>query len=228
MIGIIGAMDQEVSVLRDKMENMTKKVIKAIEFYSGAINGKSVVLLKSGIGKVNASVATTILFEHYDIDLVINIGSAGGLKSEAMIGDIVISTEVAHHDVDVTVFNYEYGQVPHMPLFYKSEERLVELMEDILDGEGFNYHKGLIVSGDSFMNTERQLVNIRTHFRNVVAVEMEASAIAQVCHIYDQPFIILRSLSDIAGQESNISFEKYIMKAAENSSIYLEKLLDRL
>src|SRR5690606_23550688 len=111
-VAIIGAMDEEVAILRDKIENRQETTVAGSVFYTGTLNGYDVILLKSGIGKVNAAISTTILFTQFKPDFVVNTGSAGGYLTTLNVGDIVISSEVRHHDVDVTAFNYEYGQVP--------------------------------------------------------------------------------------------------------------------
>ena len=141
-IAIIGAMEEEVALLRDAMEVEEVRTIAHVEFTKGKLNHREVVLLKSGIGKVNVAIATTLLFEHYNIDYVINTGSAGGLHEEANIGDVVISTGTLYHDVDVTGFNYAYGQVPGMPAIYESNVSLVKKVESILDKIGKNYWLG--------------------------------------------------------------------------------------
>lgn len=226
MIGIIGAMDEEISAIKNKLSNIKERKYFNNSFFEGSLNGNEIVLLKSGIGKVNASVSTTILFENYDIDFVINIGTAGGVKKECEVLDIVVSTKVAYHDVNVTAFNYEHGRIPGMPLYFESDAFLVNEIEKILQNDNTPYHKGLIVSGDSFINNKNQIDTITDKFKDSLAVEMEACAIAQVCFIYDKPFLILRSLSDIAGKESHISFENYIAKASINSSNSVEKLIE--
>jgi adenosylhomocysteine nucleosidase len=225
MIAIIGAMEQEVEAIKNRMQSVNEKRIAHTLFYEGLLEGKSVVLSQSGIGKVNASVSTTLLFQHYDVDYVINIGTAGGIKMDCNVLDIVISHQVGYHDVDVTGFNYSLGQVPGMPVFYESNQALIEKVKTILEQENFPYHEGLIVSGDSFINRPDQIDVIKTNFNNAIAVEMEAASIAQVCHVFQKPFIILRSLSDIAGKESNISFDTYLEKAAANSSRFIEALI---
>src|SRR5699024_7060600 len=118
-------MDEEVAFLLEQMENKQERKIVNCLFVTGTINETSVVLLKSGIGKVNAAMSTTILLEIYKPDYVINTGSAGGLDSDLDIGDLVISNEVVHHDVDVTAFNYQYGQVPGLPPSFKADEHLI-------------------------------------------------------------------------------------------------------
>ena len=131
-VAIIGAMEEEVTLLREAMEVEEVKTIAHVEFTKGKLNGKDVVLLKSGIGKVNVAIATTLLFEHYAIDCVINTGSAGGLHPEANIGDVVVSNGTLYHDVDVTGFNYAYGQVPGMPAIYEPNADLMRKTEEVL------------------------------------------------------------------------------------------------
>lgn len=225
MIAIIGAMEQEIEAIKTRIKNVKQKKIANTLFYEGDLNGKPVVLLQSGIGKVNASISTTILFEHYPVEYVINIGTAGGIKTDCNVLDIVISHDVTYHDVDVTAFSYVLGQVPGMPSMYQSDQTLVEKIKTILESEQFTYHEGLIISGDSFISKPNQIEKIKEHFPHAIAVEMEASAIAQVCHVYQKPFLILRSLSDIAGKESDVSFESYLEQAANNSSLFIEKLI---
>jgi len=218
-VAIIGAMEEEVKILRDKLENKEQEVIAGSEFTSGTLNGVEVILLKSGIGKVNAALSTTLLLDRYKPDYVINTGSAGGFHHSLNVGDVVISTEVRHHDVDVTAFGYEYGQVPGLPAAFLPDETLVSIAEskanDIAD---IQVVKGTIATGDSFMNDPERVDYIRSKIPNIYAVEMEAAAIAQVCHQFNTPFVIIRALSDIAGKESNVSFEQFLDKAALHSA----------
>ncbi|MEK3807859.1 5'-methylthioadenosine/S-adenosylhomocysteine nucleosidase [Metabacillus sp. SLBN-84] len=216
---IIGAMEEEVSILRDQLEHAKTETIAGSEFTTGTYSGMDVILLKSGIGKVNASVSTAILLDRFKPDVVINTGSAGGFHQSLNVGDVVISTEVRHHDVDVTAFNYEYGQVPGMPAAFLPDEKLVAIAaEQAEEQEGIQVVKGLIATGDSFMNDPERVAYIRTKFEDLYAVEMEAAAIAQTAHQFGVPFVIIRSLSDIAGKESDVSFEQYLETAAKNSA----------
>ncbi len=227
-IAIIGAMEEEVALLRDAMEVEEVRTIAHVEFTKGKLNHRDVVLLKSGIGKVNVAIATTLLFEHYNIDYVINTGSAGGLHEEANIGDVVISTGTLYHDVDVTGFNYAYGQVPGMPAIYESNVSLVKKVESILEKIGKNYWLGTIGTGDSFINRLDQMELIKKNCPSVIAIEMEAAAVAQVCHHYEKPFIIVRALSDIAGKESHISFNEFLTVAAKESSEMVSELVSMI
>ncbi|MGE8206157.1 5'-methylthioadenosine/S-adenosylhomocysteine nucleosidase [Heyndrickxia sp. NPDC080065] len=218
-IAIIGAMEEEVAILRDNIENRTVETIAGYEFSTGKMNHSEVILLRSGIGKVNAAMSTSILLHKYKPDVVINTGSAGGFNPALKVGDLVISTEVRHHDVDVTIFGYEYGQVPQMPPAFQANDQLISIAEECAkELEDIQAVKGLIATGDSFMNDPNRVEFVREKFPQLQASEMEAAAIAQVAYQFNIPFVIIRSLSDIAGKESNISFDQFLETAALNSA----------
>ncbi|MFS0780826.1 5'-methylthioadenosine/S-adenosylhomocysteine nucleosidase [Bacillus sp. 1P06AnD] len=218
-IAIIGAMEEEVTILRNQMEHVKQEIIANCEFTSGLLAGVDVILLKSGIGKVNAAMSTTILLDRYNPDAIINTGSAGGFSPDLKVGDVVVSTEVVHHDVDATIFGYAYGQVPQMPAAYPADAKLIEIAEKAAQGiEGTTVVKGMIATGDSFMDDPERVGFVRNKFADLQAAEMEAAAIAQVSYQFNKPFVVIRALSDIAGKESNISFDKFLETAAVNSS----------
>ncbi|KKI88532.1 5'-methylthioadenosine nucleosidase [Bacillus sp. SA1-12] len=228
-IAIIGAMEEEVTILREKLENREQEDIAGSEFTKGFYKGVEVVLLKSGIGKVNAAMSTTLLLDRFKPDYVINTGSAGGFHPSLNVGDIVISTEVRHNDVDVTAFGYEYGQVPGLPAAYTPNEKLVEVaVKKAEEISTIQVAKGLIVTGDSFLNDPVKVEFIRSKFNDLHAGEMEAAAIAQVCHQFNIPFVVIRALSDIAGKESNISFEQFLDQAAKHSADLVLKIVEAI
>lgn len=228
-IGIIGAMEEEVELLRSSLENTEVETIANCEFTKGTYQGQEIVLLKSGIGKVNAAMSTTILLQHFKPELVINTGSAGGFDKDLEVGSIVISDEVRHHDVDVTAFGYEMGQVPQMPAAFQSNPELIELAEKaVSELEDLPYAVGLIATGDSFMNDPERVESVRGHFPEMKAAEMEAAAVAQVCYQFDTAFVVIRALSDIAGKESSVSFEEFLPKAAEHSTKIVLRVVERL
>ena len=218
-IAIIGAMEEEVALLRENISNPTVETIAGCEYTSGTMDDKEVILLRSGIGKVNAAMSTAVLLQHFQPDCIINTGSAGGFDPSLNVGDVVISTEVRHHDVDVTAFGYEYGQVPQLPAAFPADENLkqtaINSVKELGDAQVVS---GLIATGDSFMNDPVRVDAIRDKFTDLQAVEMEAAAIAQVAHQFHVPFVIIRSLSDIAGKESDVSFDQYLEKAALHSA----------
>ncbi len=226
VIGLIGAMDEEVAVIKAWMTDVREQSIAGCDFFVGQFEGKDVVLLKSGIGKVNAAVSTTLLLSEFTPEYVINIGSAGGFDPDLQVGDVVISDQVVHHDVDVTAFGYAMGQVPNMPATFSADPQLVEQAKHaLLSVTQVQAKVGLIGTGDSFMNDPVRVDAVRTIYPDLVAVEMEAAAVAQVCFKFGTPFVVVRSLSDIAGKESPKSFEEYLKVAAENSSLMIQQML---
>jgi len=228
-IGIIGAMDEEVSILKAKINNLQTTVIAGCEFYQGELNGKQVILTKSGIGKVAAAVATTLLLEKFSPDQIINTGSAGGYDTSLNVGDIVISTEVRFHDVDLTAFGYEIGQMAQLPPAFAADQKLIDIAQQAANTlDSLKIIQGQICTGDIFMADPAKAEIARTNFPDMAACEMEAAAIAQVCYQFKVPFVIIRSLSDIAGKKSDLSFEQYLPIAAENASILVEAILNRM
>ncbi|NOH80598.1 5'-methylthioadenosine/S-adenosylhomocysteine nucleosidase [Vibrio sp. RE86] len=228
-IGIIGAMEQEVSILKQAIENCQEIKKAGCTFFSGQLNGADVVLLQSGIGKVAAAVGTTVLLNDYQPDVVINTGSAGGFDSTLNLGDVVISTEVRHHDADVTAFGYEMGQMAQQPAAFLADAKLMDVAEQALSQmEDKHAVRGLICTGDAFVCTAERQEFIRKHFPSVIAVEMEASAIAQTCHQFNVPFVVVRAISDVADKESPMSFEEFLPLAAQSSSEMVVKMVELL
>ncbi|MGR5287358.1 5'-methylthioadenosine/S-adenosylhomocysteine nucleosidase [Vibrio maritimus] len=228
-IGVIGAMEQEVSILKAALSNLEETKKGGCTFFTGQLNGADIVLLQSGIGKVAAAVGTTILLSDYQPDVVINTGSAGGFESSLNLGDVVISTEVRHHDADVTAFGYEIGQMAGQPAAFAADQKLMDVAEQALaQMEDKHAVRGLICTGDEFVcRPERQAV-IRANFPGVIAVEMEASAIAQTCHQFNTPFVVVRAISDVADKESPMSFEEFLPLAAQSSSEMVVKMVELL
>lgn len=229
LIGIIGAMEPEVALLRQQISDVSSTELGGYTFYSGKLANMQVVLVQSGIGKVASALATALLIQQFKPDAIINTGSAGGFDPQLEVGDVVISTEVRHHDVDVTAFGYEIGQVPQMPAAFSAHPALVQAAEQSIQALGYcQTKKGLIATGDSFICDPARIAVIRQQFPTMLAVEMEGAAIAQVCHMLNTPFVVIRSLSDIAGKESPQSFEAYLDVASKHSSAMVLELLQRL
>lgn len=217
-VGIVGAMAQEIELLRNKMNSLKTTEIASCTIYEGKINGVEVALLQSGIGKAAAAMGTTLLLQLTGANIVINTGSAGGVAQGLKVGDIIISAETCYHDADVTAFGYRIGQLPGCPAVFKSDSKLADLAEKIVRQQGKNARKALICTGDAFISSEAKLADIKTHFPQVAAVEMEAAAIAQVCCSFNVPFVVIRAVSDAGDDEANVSFEEFLPVAAAQSS----------
>ncbi len=228
MIGIIGAMEEEVEILKSSIENRETIQIAHVIFYKGNIEDKQVVLAQSGIGKVNAAITATLLIKEFKPDLIINTGSAGSVDSELNIGDIIISNKVYYHDVNATAFGYKLGQVPSMPEFYETDSKLIDLAKSSIEQLDLNGIVGEVATGDSFIGSIDQRKVIKSNFPTASVVEMEAGAIAQTCYQYNVPIIVTRAVSDLADKESDVTFEEFLKVACVNSSKIVKLLLNRV
>jgi len=227
MIGIIGAMPEELSHILGLMLDQTKETIHHKVFYKGKIHDQEVVVVLAGIGKVNAALTTSLLLSNFPCKEVINIGVAGGqhgVKQE----DIVIGERIVHHDVDVTAFGkYVHGQVPNDPPFYKANKAMVDRAKKAIKDLDFSFKIGMIASGDQFVYSPQILNKINQTYEDIYAIEMEAAAIAQVANYYQTPFVIFRSISDVIGEENqHLSFDEFLEKAALKASLFLEKYIE--
>lgn len=228
-IAIVGAMEEEVEILRREIGIGKITTIANCEFIEGKVGKHEVIVTKSGIGKVNAAMATTILLQNYKPDIVLNTGSAGGTHPDLEVGTIVISDYVLHHDVDVTAFGYELGQVPQLPAMFPSDKELINLAkETVTELDTYKHAVGTIASADVFMSDADRVLSVKEKFPRVIAVEMEAAAVAQVCYQFNTKFVVIRALSDIAGKESSISFDEFLPLAAKHSSQIVLRVISKL
>lgn len=229
MLGIIGAMEEEVKELLSLMTIEKEYQECNYHFYEGHLGEKEAVVVQGGIGKVNAAISATLLFKNFNIDHVINIGSAGGLDLKENVGDVVISEKVVHHDVDLTAFGRPLGQIPDMPVYFEADKELVSLAKDIFQKNGLTVYCGLIASGDQFVARKDQVDVIKAHFPDALCSEMEAATIAQVCTVFNKPFIITRGLSDIFDKgSSSVQFDQYLKEAAKSSARMCYDLAQKL
>ena len=220
MIGIIGAMDEEVAQIVEIMQVERKENKACMTFMAGKLNGKDVVVVRSGIGKVNAAVCTQILVDDFNADYVINTGIAGSLKAEINIADIVISSDVLHHDMDATGFGYPLGQIPRMDvLSFEADKKLIELADKacrkVLPEIGT--HIGRIVSGDQFISDKAVKERIASNFNGCCT--------AQTAYLNKVPFVILRAISDKADDSATMDYPTFEKKAIENSVKLIKELV---
>ncbi|MCL2197116.1 MAG: 5'-methylthioadenosine/S-adenosylhomocysteine nucleosidase [Treponema sp.] len=236
MIGIIGAMEGEMSLLCETMGKYETYKNGVFEFFTGKIEGKDVTLLRCGIGKVNAAVGCTLLIQQFKPDFVVNTGSAGGLKKDQKFGDAIISTGLVYHDVDVTAFNYKPGQLPGQPQIFPVNEKYITIAEKAVDElkqekilpADFNHCRGLIGSGDVFMHEPDRIADVCKIFPDMAAVEMEGAAIAHSCSLFSVPALVIRALSDIAGTESPMSFNEFLPIASKHSAQIVIRIVKKV
>lgn len=219
-LGIITAMDEEMIHLRENLKNEQVTSLGGFDYYKGEIEGVKVVLLRCGVGKVSSAVGTSLMINNFSPEYIINSGSAGGMDTKLNVLDIVVSSQLAYHDVDVTVFDYKYGQMCGMPARFTADERLIKLAyESIAELKDIKSYTGLICSGDSFISCPEHTANIKKNFPDVMAVEMEGASIAQTCHLLHTPFVVIRAISDIPGKESNYKdFREFLIDAGKISA----------
>nr|WP_136251853.1 5'-methylthioadenosine/S-adenosylhomocysteine nucleosidase [Ningiella ruwaisensis] len=228
-IAIIGAMEEEITLLKSKLDALETLNVSHLEVFSGSLDGHQIYLVQSGIGKVASAMATTLLIHQFSPDLVINTGSAGGFDPELNIGDIVIADALMYHDVDVSHFGYDKGQVPAMPKQYVADSKASSLAFEAAQSlDGIQVKTGLICSGDSFIGSDEAANQIKQDFPDMKAVEMEGASIAQTCHMMNTPCVVIRSLSDIAGKTSTVSFETYLETAAKHSAMLVLGVIEKL
>lgn len=218
MIGIIGAMDEEVNELKAGMEEVKVTTKASMEFYEGTIAGKKVVVVRSGIGKVNAGICTQILVDVFNVDCIINTGIAGALNNDINIGDIVLSTDALQHDVDAKAFGYEPGQIPRMDvLAFKADKKLIELGKKScgLSCPEIGVFEGRVVSGDQFI-ADREVKNRIKSLFDGYCTEMEGAAIAQAAYLNNIPFLIIRAISDKADDSAHMDYPAFEKMAIRN------------
>lgn len=217
MLAIIGAMDEEVNAIKHLMINTRIEHIGPLDFIHGKLNEREVVLFKSGIGLSMAAMSTSLCLSHYEISGVINIGTAGGLKENQNVLDIVVSDKITYHDFDITPFGNSRDFSLNNRYVFNSDPYFIERFKSIK-------HKhpvwvGPIVSGNQFIHSDEQIDIITKYFPEALAVEMEAAAIAHVSSCFECPFIVIRSISDLVrNPKNNMTFDEYLLKASERSA----------
>ena len=223
--GIICAMEEEIKALRAQLTNANEENIANMIFYSGQINDHEVVLVRAGIGKVQAGVTTAFLIENFKVDAVINSGSAGGIGTGLAVGDLVLSTGVAYHDASATVFGYKPGQLPQQPRIFEADQELLQAVSEAASQAGLQVKPGLIVTGDQFVSSQAQIAAIKEIYPQALCCEMEGAAVAQAAYQFDKPFLIVRAMSDVGDEDAGQSFDEFIIDAGKKSAQMILNLL---
>lgn len=227
-IGIIGAMETEVKLLRSKLENPVSSDFAGLTFFEGTINGKNLIIVRSGIGKVNAALCAQALALKFGVDKIINTGIAGATSGGLKVFDFVASTEAVYHDMNIEFFGYKPGQVPGMEPFFTADKTMADAAEKAFANTKFaSEHKilkGRIASGDQFISDSAVKNHIKEVF-NPLCVEMEGAAIAHACTLNKVPFLILRCMSDMADDAGENTYNFNENSAAEASAQLVLELI---
>lgn len=229
-IGIIGAMEVEVAILKEKIEDV--RIIKkaSMDFYEGILAGKKAVVVRSGIGKVNAGICAQILADVFSVDAIINTGIAGSLNKNINIGDIVLSTDVVQHDMDATGFGYRKGQIPQMPVFFfNADDNLRRLAAEVCKevNPDIQVFEGRIASGDQFVCDQDVKNRIVSEF-SAYATEMEGAAIGQAAYLNEIPFLVVRAISDKADGSAQMDYSEFEKAAVDHSVRLTLNMLARI
>ena len=226
VIGIVAAMKVEMQIILENLNDVSEERFIGTSFYRGFLNDNEIVICESGVGKVNASIATTVLINNYDVNLIINTGIAGGLDG-AKNRDVIIASGLMYHDFDIRIFGYDFGQVPGLPKVFPVNPELITIVKSILNKLKIGYKEGLILSGDRFILDKKGLEEVKNI--KALAVEMEGTAIAHVAVKAGVDFIVLRYISDEVGAENQeedyLSFEK---EMSERSARICLKLIENI
>ena len=224
-IGMIAAMDEEVQVISNLMKEKKKRKVCELEFLEGIINNLECVLVKCGVGKVNAARTTQILIDNYSLEVVINVGSAGSINDKLEIGDIVIGEKIVQHDFDITAFGHEKGYITDVGKEFYSNLDWIEKIENASQQikEKFQIKRGTIATGDIFCTSTKMKEKIKEKF-NADCVEMEGGAIAQVCSLDKIPFVIIRAISDKPNGKNQIDFNQFLELATKRYAVIIENL----
>ncbi len=230
-IAIICAMSKEVQTVMELLGEVTLIEVEGILFYQGKYLNHRIILCQCGIGKVNAAITTTLLIREFKPDYLINSGVAGGYDCSLKTLDVVVGSQMFYYDVDVTFnsFNLRYGQMQDEPFLFSSDENLVKILSD--NKIKINVKVGLIATADSFQTNRSYLDDlVKKYFGDltILAVDMESTAIAHVCHKLKVPFVIIRSISDVVGVNQEQVYDNFLERACHNSSLVVQELLEKV
>jgi len=218
VIGIICAEEKELIEIKKIMNTIEEKNIYEKTFYMGDIEKREVVLVKCNVGKVNSARVTQMMIDNFDVELIINVGTAGSVDNSLEIGDVVIATELVQYDFDVTPFGRKLGEIENIGESIKVDNELLNLFD------GMDIKKGIIASGDKFIVNREEKDNIRNIFK-ALCIEMEGASIAQTCYLDKIPFLVIRSITDKLDGSSKVDFETFLKSSSKVAANILKEVL---
>lgn len=219
-IAIIAAMDEEIHAITQRLSNVKKYQAFGTAYYEGLLHQKKTVVFQSGIGKVHAALAAAFVITHFSPRAIVNFGAAGGINNDMEIGDIAISSATFYRDVDVTPLGFAYGQIPNLPVLFAADARLISIAKQAISSQvAHKFTVGLIGTGDFFLSKPEDIVQVRKAFPEIIAIDMEAAAIGHTCYLCGVPYVIIRAISDIVGNDDiHVDFLQFLKQASINSA----------
>lgn len=225
-IAILSAMREEITPFLKRFPNYTQEEVGGNVFYKVVDGEYELVLAYSKIGKVHSALTTATMILHFGCEKLIFSGVAGGLSSELKVGDLIIANKLCQYDVDISAFGHPLGFIPESSVYIHTDESLNHLAKEVAQEKGIRLMEGVIASGDSFVASEEKKKWIIQNF-GASAVEMEGASVANVCYLLKVPCLILRSISDSADGEADISFDEFLEKSAEVSADFVVSMLQK-
>lgn len=225
-IAILGAMPEEITPFIDKFDYKKEEYANNV-FYFVNFKSHELIIAHSKIGKVNSALTATIMIEKFKAEILIFSGVAGALNSNFKIGDIVLATQLVQHDLDITVFGHPYGFVPGSLVFIETDKNLNEIAKKTAQILNIKLHEGVVASGDQFISSSEKKQWIKTTF-NADLVEMEGASVGMVCFSLNIPFIVLRTISDTAGESAEFDFDKFMIESAKLNAEFTLNIIENL
>lgn len=235
IIGILGAMEEEIAPLLDYFKTHETEHIQYIECVEYADNkyhrvkykNLDLVIAHSKIGKVFSSLTASVLIQHFKCDQLIFTGVAGAINKSFQIGDIIVADRLCQHDVDITAFGHPFGYIPSGQVYYEASKSLLKIAREVAEQSKINLKTGIIATGDQFVASSEKKKFISETF-HADALEMEGAAVAVVCSAFKIPFLILRSISDTAESKAELDFDAFLAKTAYDNAQFVIKIIDKL
>lgn len=226
-IAIIGAMEQEITPLLEHFSDYECVEIGGNVYYKITQNNRNIIIAYSKIGKVYASLTCAVMILHFGAECVIFSGVAGGLRADLKVGDMILATSLCQYDVDITAFGHPLGFIPESKIYFDTNAHLNNIAKRIAKEQNIDLKEGIVASGDCFVADVYKKQWIAQHFK-ATAVEMEGVSIAVVASELGVPFCVIRSISDSADDEANISFDEFLEDSAKKSARFVLAMIEAM
>lgn len=226
-IAIMGAMPEEIAPILERLDSYKITEYACNKYYEASYKGIELVIAYSKIGKVFSTLTATTMIEHFGAQKLLFSGVAGAISPSLKVGDLVVATKLAQHDLDITAFGHPFGYVPEGSVFVDADKDMIKISKDVAKNMGKNVLEGIIATGDQFVANEERKNWIGKTF-NADALEMEGGSVAVVCDALNIPFFILRSISDAADMDASFSFDEFLQTSAKESAEFVMNMVDKL
>jgi len=226
-IAIMGAMPEEISPILEKIGTYKTTDYAGNKYYEASYRGIELVIAYSKIGKVFSTLTATTMIEHFGAEKLLFSGVAGAISPALKVGDLIVATKLAQHDLDITAFGHPFGYVPGGAVFVESDKQMIEMSKEVAKSMGKGVQEGIIATGDQFVANEERKNWIGSTF-GADALEMEGGSVAVVCNALNVPFFILRAISDAADMDASFSFDEFLETSAKESAEFVMKMVDKL